>query len=208
MIGWRDNAESGALPSGDWHYPGQMEWERRTEKDWRTEPSLSASLQICPDLQGRKKERKEKKKQSNTEGKFQLPDPGTTSSFMLTEHQTEEKLLNCLKMKKRNKEDFLSHSTVFTSRYFVSNCAKRVNVTCSGLALPLAMRLICIHTWKSGLQQGSPAPSFLSLLPSCILARKSALVYPLPLDKSWADHSPPCKCFLQAVYFFLKGCFE
>lgn len=65
---------------------------------------------------------------------------------------------------------------MFASRYFVSNCAKRVNVTRSGLALPLAAGLICIHTWKTGLQQGSPAPSFLSLFPSCILARKSALV--------------------------------
>lgn len=84
----------------------------------------------------------------------------------------------------------------------------RVNVTCPGLVLPLAVRLICIHTWKPGLQQGSSALSFLSLLPSCILARKSALVNPLALDKSRADHSPPCTCFLQAVYFFLKGCFE
>lgn len=117
---------------------------------------------------------------------------------------------------KRNKEkDLLSHPTVFASRYFVSNCAKRVNVTRSGLALPLAVRLICIHTWKSGLQQGSPAPSFLSLFPSCILARKSALVKkktqknnnPTPC-KPRADHSSPCTCFLWQVVFFLKGCFE
>lgn len=31
MRGWKDNAESGALPAGDWPYPGQIEWERRAE---------------------------------------------------------------------------------------------------------------------------------------------------------------------------------
>lgn len=78
---------------------------------------------------------------------------------------------------------------MFASRYFVSNCAKRVNVTRSGLALPLAAGLICIHTWKTGLQQGSPAPSFLSLFPSCILARKSALVKKKTTKKPTPHHA-------------------
>lgn len=65
------------------------------------------------------------------------------------------------KKTKQKKKDLLSHPTVFKSRYFLSNCAKRVNVTHSGLAFLSAARLICIHTWGSGLQQGSPALSFI-----------------------------------------------
>lgn len=103
---------------------------------------------------------------------------------------------------------------MFASRYFVSNCAKRVNVTRSGLALPLAAGLICIHTWKSGLQQGSPAPSFLSLFPSCILARKSALVKKKTTKKPTPHHAnlgqiiPHHARFISQVVFFLKDCFE
>lgn len=96
---------------------------------------------------------------------------------------------------------------MFASRYFVSNCAKRVNVTRSGLALPLAAGLICIHTWKTGLQQGSPAPSFLSLFPSCILARKSALVKKKKTKNQPHTMQTWGRSFLTMHMFYFTGCF-
>lgn len=94
--------------------------------------------------------------ETTLKGKFQLPDPTTASLFRVTEQKAEENdetALKWKKKKKRNKhEDLLSHTTAFTSRHSASDCAKSRDVTRSGSALSLTARLICIHTWKSGLE--------------------------------------------------------
>lgn len=114
---------------------------------------------------------------------------------------------------KRNKgKDLLSHPTAFASRYFVSNCAKRVNVTRSGLALPLRARLICIHTWKSGSQQGFLLPlRFFHCFHHCILARKSGRVKKKNPHQTMVGQPIPhhAHVFFERFFnmFFPKGCF-
>lgn len=99
---------------------------------------------------------------------------------------------------------------MFPSRYFVSNCARSVNVTRSGLALPLAVRLICIHTWKSGLQQGSPAPSFF-IVSITYLGWKICFCEKKPSHQTNWGHTIPrnARFHLRGGFFFpLKGRFE
>lgn len=142
--------------------------DQMREQGWAFphQPHYRSDLNLQKKEKGKKREKRSK---TTLAGKIQLLDPGTTFLFVSTEQQSEENSWNCLKIKKETKKKvLLSHSTLLTSRYFVSNCARRANVTCSVLALPLAARLIYIHTWKPGLQQGSPALSFLSLCPSRI----------------------------------------
>lgn len=65
---------------------------------------LPTSPQICSDLQQKKQEKKERSSKTTLEGKFQLPDLGTTSPCMLTERQTGEKKMKLPQNEKRKKK--------------------------------------------------------------------------------------------------------
>lgn len=120
MMGWKDNAKSGAFPSGDRRCSEQI------KRMGRAEPSpTNLTTDLLWPAERKKERKKEKSIKTTLEGKFQLPDLGTTSPFMLTEQQTEEKQRISSKQNKK-RQRFVESSNNVRIKTFVSNRAKKI----------------------------------------------------------------------------------